>query len=149
MPKSKNLKIQSQLIEDKNNDKFEKIRSFKNDMSQIRYHLKNENLSSTKKAHLDEIELLQQKEKDMLEKLQHTLKRQEDIERATNSPKKIMRAPSLTTEAKFALFQNKMKQENKIGKIKEQESSSFADAVNEKSWKLSEDEREVAKSEPN
>ena len=111
-------------------------------MSQIRYHLKNEKLSSTKKAHLEEIEMLQQKEEEILEKLQHTLKRQEEIERETNSPKKIMRAPSLTTEAKFALFKNKIKQEPKLNMSRDLESDNFADAVKEESCKLSVDERD-------
>lgn len=123
------------------------MRSFKNDLSNLRYHLKNENLSSTKKAHLDEIEMLQQKEKDILEKLQHTLKRQEEIEKATNSPKKIIRAPSLSTEAKFALFKNKIKQENKLQKANEPEAANFADAVDNQSRKLSEDEGEVLQSD--
>ena len=111
-------------------------------MSQIRYHLKNEKLSSTKKAHLDEIEMLKNKEKEILDKLQHTLKRQEEIEKETNSPKKIMRAPSLTTDAKFALFKSKLNQDNKLNTRKELSNDNFADAVQEESCKLSVDERE-------
>ena len=68
-------------------EKINKMKTISNDISQIRYHFKHENLSSTKKAHLEEIENLEKKEKEILEKLKHTLDRQDAIEKETNSPK--------------------------------------------------------------
>lgn len=103
--------------------KFDNLSNLKNDVSQIRYHLKNEKLSSTRELHKQEIEELMSKEKEILEKLKHTLERQEEIEREANSPIKFRRAPSLNMEAKFALFQNKFTDKNIIkNKIKGNES---------------------------
>ena len=83
------------------------MKTFKSDMSQIRYYFKNETLDSKKKENVEEIERLQKKEQQILEKLKHTLDRQDKIERETNSPIKIRRAPSLSNQAKIELFQNR------------------------------------------
>lgn len=114
---SKNKKLKESVSNHRKQktEKLDKIKTFANDMSQIRYHFKQEHLSSTKKAHLEEIELLQKKEQEILEKLQNTLKRQEEIERETNSPIKIRRAPSLTMEAKFAMLKSKLHNNLKLG----------------------------------
>lgn len=99
-------------------------------MSQIRYHFKNEKLSSKRLSHIEEIELLQEKEKELLEKLKHTMERQEKIESETNSPTRIRRAPSLSTNAKLALFQSKLKADRTVKKNLESESENFGDMCN-------------------
>lgn len=106
-------------------EKLETLGNVKNDLSQIRYHLKNEKLSSTRELHKQQIEELKQKEQELLEQLKHTLERQEKIENETNSPAKFRRAPSLTMEAKVGLFQKKLKDNSKLVKDKIDEKESF------------------------
>jgi len=116
-------------------EKLDKLRTFKNDMSQIRYYFKNESLDSKRKANLDEIEQLQIKEKEILEKLKHTLERQDRIEREVDSPIKIRRAPSLTNQAKFSMLQNKFADKSKVYQRMAQNDDTFSGASNIVSFK--------------
>lgn len=126
--------------------KLDDLVNTKNDISQIRYHLKNEKLGSTRDLHRQEIEQLQQKEKEILEKLRHTLERQERIENEANSPIKFRRAPSLNLEAKYALLQNKFQDKSFVNKKLNKQNETFASVIRKDSF---EQENEIEDSEFN
>jgi hypothetical protein len=86
--------------------KFETLNNVKSDVNQIRYHMKNEKLGSTRDEQAQEIERLRLKEQELLMGFKHILDRQDKIESETNSPKKFRRAPSLNVDAKLSMFQN-------------------------------------------
>jgi hypothetical protein len=105
--------------------KLDTIKNLKSDHSQIRYHLKNEKLASTREDQLQEIEELKRKEEELVDKLKHTLDRQEKIEEEAKSPAKFRRAPSLNMEAKYALFKNKLNGKSLLNKTKIVPNESF------------------------
>jgi hypothetical protein len=96
--------------------KFETLNNVKSDVNQIRYHLKNEKLGSTRGVQAQEIERLRLQEQELIMGLKHTLDRQDKIESETNSPKKGRRAPSLNMDAKFSMFQNGFKDKEVVNK---------------------------------
>ena len=126
--------------------KLDDLLNTKNDMSQIRYHLKNEQLGSTRDLHRQEIEQLQQKEREILEKLRHTLERQERIETEANSPIKFRRAPSLNLEAKYALLQNKFQDKAYVNQKLNKGNETFESVIRKNSF---EQENEIEDSDFN
>lgn len=119
------LKSKVILHKRQKSQKLEGIKNYMNDQNMIRYYMKNQKLGSTRELHLQEIEELERKEKELMEKLKHTLERQEQIEREANSPVKLRRAPSLTMDAKLALFKNKLGGTSKATKAVIKENESF------------------------
>lgn len=120
--------------------KIETLNNVKSDLSQIRYHMKNEKLGSTRENHIQEIEILKLKEKELLENLKHTLERQDKIERETNSPIKFRRAPTLNTDAKFEMLKNRFEDKGKMKKKIRNNQDSFYKANNKDSFERSEQE---------
>ena len=104
----------------------------KNDISQIRYHMKNEKLNSKKEENEEEIKRLLEQENEIFEKLKHTLERQERIESETNSPSKLRRAPSLHTNAKYELIKNKLNEKGSTQK-NQNPKETFASYFNDQS----------------
>jgi hypothetical protein len=119
------LKKKVSLHKKQKSQKLEGMKNYTNDQSMIRYHIKNQKLGSTRELHLQEIAELERKEKELMEQLKHTLDRQEQIENEANSPVKLRRAPSLTMDAKLALFKNKLGRTSKAKKAVIKENESF------------------------
>lgn len=118
--------------------KIETLNNVKSDLNQIRYHMKNEKLGSTREEHMQEIERLKQKEKELLENLKQTLERQDKIERETNSPIKFRRAPSLNMDAKFEMLKSRFEGKEKLKKKIRSNQESFYKKNEQDSFERSE-----------
>lgn len=140
-------KLKKSVLSHKKNktNKLVQLSNSKNDMNQIRYHLKNEKLAETRGSHKEQIEQLKKEEEKLIKELEKTMQKQEVAESEANSPSKLRRAPSLNMDAKFAMLKEKINDPKKLKamlKMKESATSFYSkDSLDrEASIKLSKDE---------